>query len=103
MGERFFDLCRTPSKKEIDQVIVVKDTDSCVAINQLENTKVIFRLVTDVINDQIVGAGNLGSSLEKRPVKQFDPFGETTVLDRRLLVRGKQRNRVTPCSQGRNH
>ena len=97
MCERF-DLCSTPSKKEIDQVIVVKDTDSCVAINQPENTKVILRIVTDVINDQIVGAGNLGSRLEKRPVKQLNPFGEATVLDRRLPVRGKQRNRMTPCS-----
>src|SRR5262249_39362111 len=31
------------------------------------------------------------------------PFGEATVIDQRLPVRGKQRNRVTPCSQGRDH
>src|SRR5260221_13034593 len=92
MCEWFFDLCRTPPEKEINQVKIMKDTNPCVAIDQLENTKVIVQVVTDIINDHIVGVSELGSSLEKRPVKQFDPFGEATVLDRRQPVGRKQRN-----------
>src|ERR1700738_179794 len=99
MCQRSFDFVRIPAHKQVNQIKIVKDADTRIAVDQPQDTKVGRQLVFDVVYNNIVNVGSSRVRLKQRPVQEFDPRWRVRMLSQWMLIGGDQSDQMMPPGQ----